>query len=318
MNISSYFDPRTELNTWENFKELNWKQQAITGIVSAIAAVIFPIYGGYVACRALVDYFSKNNGVKPFSETKSSQIAKPLLSDYEDETDKSSLSEQLPSEKHIEPEVNRDIDSMVDWKKMMYRGLAKGLASEELADLRLQHGFAEERGDCFFHSVAQLLNKIDPGGKHTKKSVRLKIQEQVQQRKDDRYSKLLNGNVDGITYENFLANIGNCVEDITEGSVIWGDSTCMQLVADAYDVNIVTHSVSTFELSAREALEDQYNELEMLPFNRDSGRDVGMEICTFIDSSHPVQPKGGPARHTINLGCMTRGPWGHWVPLFPG
>lgn len=294
MRIVDFIDPRTELNTWQNFKELTTKQKAITLLVSAVAAVIFLGYGGFVAFRALVHHFSK---IKPPLNRQSQEVndaSQPLLQ----------------PERPIRL-TNTDISTMTVWKQIMYRGLQKGLAPQ-----RLTHGFAEESGDCFFDSVAQVLNKIQPGQHHTKQSVRQRLEQQLRDCPDQRYEDLLRGNVDGHSYEDFCDNIHRCAEDFQDGGApIWGDRTCLQLVADAYRVKIVTHSTMMFELSLLDSMDHEWDDFEKFQYNRGDD-EIVVEVPTLVDSSE-ISPTEGAVRGTIHLGNMTRNVWGHFVPVFP-
>lgn len=294
MRVTDFIDPRTELNTWNNFKELSTKQKAITLLVSAIAAVIFLGYGGFVAFRALTHYFSKVET----HDSKASKAATPLLSEED----------PIPE---VLPVVNRDISTMVDWKQVLYRGLQKGLI-----EIDRTHGFAEESGDCFFDSVAQVLNKVDGRGTHTKQSVRLRLEQQLLECPDNRYEEMLRENIDGYTYRDFCENIRKCVEDYRDGGApIWGNKTCLQLVADVYQVKIEVHSTMAFELSLMESLDEQWNDFEKYQYNRGEN-EIVVEVPTIVDTSE-FNPREGRTRATVELGNMARGPWGHFVPVFP-
>ena len=296
MRIIDFIDPRTDLNTWDNFKQLSGKQKALTLLVSAVAFVALLGYGGFVTFRALTHFFSKTESPLRPGDQKIHNEASPLLNP-----------EPLERPRRA---VNTNISTMVKWKQMMSCGLDKGLAP-----LRMQHGFAEESGDCFFDSVAQVLNKIRPGENHTKQSVRLKLKEHLPQCQDNRYEQLLRGNADGYRYPDFCERIGDCVEDIKQGAPIWGNNVTLQLVADAYHVNIETHSVMTFELSLMESMNDQWENFEKHQYTRGES-EIIVEVCTELDTNE-FHPDQGDAVETIHLGNMSRGPWGHFVPVFP-
>jgi len=291
MRIIDYFDPRTELNTWENFKELNWKQKGITLLVSAIAAVIFPIYGGFVAFRALTHHFHK---VDASSE-------KPVPSPI---PQRSPPSSSASTELRSAPPKRE----MPEWKQMLYRGLSKQLAARNLT-----HGKAEENGDCLFDAVSQQLAKV--GIHRTKKQVREDIQDHLETCDDDtRYRALLRGNFEA-AYEDFVDRIGLCVEDVTEGAPIWGNKACLHMIADIYHVRIESYSVMAFEITLIDALNDQWDGFEKYQYHRGEF-DTGYEVCSEIDESE-ILPADGIVERTIQLGNLSRGPWGHFVPVSP-
>lgn len=298
MRISDYLNPKTELNTWANFKELNWKQEGIILLVSTIAAVIFPLYGGFVAFRALTHHFY--NVSKSTSNPEAAIVSS--LREQELESTSTLKTPIISSQKSQEP--------VAEWKKMMYKGFSK-----QLDNMGYQHGTAEETGDCFFDAVAQelnRLNRLEPGSHFTKKKIRKDIEKHLETCDHDRYQNLQKTGEEH-SYEEFCQRIGLCTEEITEGAPIWGNKTCLQLIADIYHVNIEVFSVMAFELSLFEGMDEQYKDFEKYQYQRKD--DTGYELCSEI-TQDTIHPNDGEAGETIRLGNLARGVWGHYVPVY--
>lgn len=297
MEIKAFFDPRTELNTWNNFKELNWKQKGVTLLVSAIAAVIFPLYGGFVAFRALTHYFHK------IDSEKTKEFPSPFVSDQE----QTEIPDPTPL-RTIRQKPMPSLETMSEWKQLLYRGLSK-----DLGEKGLKCGGAEESGDCLFDAVSQQLSEL--GIHKTKKQVREDIKHHLETCEDDtRYRELLRGDLEH-SYETFCERIGLCAEDIEEGAPIWGNKACMHMIADIYHVKIESYAVCAVERTLAEEMDDPWEGCEKYQFHR--GKDqTGYEVCTKMDEN-TYTPSDGRTTGTIRIGNLSRGGWGHFVPVVP-
>jgi hypothetical protein len=319
MHFSDFVNPTRDVRAWDNFRELSFGHKAATVVISVLAAIAFLGYGGFVAFRALSYEFRtlELDGKDPMAQ-QASKVDKQAKEHLVPKKQSTGRDPSLLPTKSNSPVVKQKpvatmkprppTDKMVDWKQFIYRNLSKDLEA-----MGLTFGGAEERGDCFFDAVAQLIT-IKTGLPHTKQMIRQSIQEHLSTYKGDRYSKLLNGNVEEHSYKDFCEKIGICAEDTS--APIWGNNVTAQAVADIYGIVVRVHRLTVVQLSLFESMDDTYSAFEKHRYTI-GGNEIIVEICSKMDEENAqvFKPESGATKGVIQLACAERGPWGHFVPV---
>ena len=215
----------------------------------------------------------------------------------------------IPEEIKSHPDTNQK--SKPNWRIFLEEQLEKQLSSMIPPKT---FGIAEENGDCFFNAVAQLLAR--QGNKSfTTRKIRADMKKHVANANDalnNYYKKLLQNNIDGYTFEYFCENIDKC-HDTMGGGVIWGNHATLQMIANMYSLEVTVHSCDLINCD-EEDIHSVYQDFERVEYIVEGSKSY--EICTLLDTSTCKPTTGNLIQGKIELACISRDPWGHYVPVF--
>lgn len=263
-----------------------------------------------------------------------------LINNYckENNIQRSDLKKGLLASGYNKPDSVEKIDQkkaaeMPQWKLFMRSELQK-----QLNAIGKTFNEAEENGDCFPDSVAQQLSKHEKYKSITKKDVRLAIADHLKKVNQDPYSQeavqykaLLS---DEAEYEALCNHVGKCLEDFKtgEGAPIWGNNAIAQMIANIYDVEVRIYASQMLTVTIADTLKGiklegeggelkggDYSQFNFMPIIDSEGLPAA-EVCSLIETEEDTLIRYEPLEGTkkngvIELANISRGPWGHWIPV---
>lgn len=210
-------------------------------------------------------------------------------------------------------------------EKEVWRQFLETEVSNQLKAIGRTFGHAEERGDCFFDAVAQQLNKL-LGKSLTKRDIRNEISKHLQKVNKDPYSQeavqyqALRG--DEVSYEDFCSQVHKCLEDFEpgQGVPVWGDRATAQMIADIFNVEVHVYASEMQTITMAETFKGRpYEKFNYIP-TKDMHGLPALEVCTLIETKEDMiirfEPlEGAKKKGVLELANISRGPWGHWMPI---
>ena len=225
MRIIDYFNPfSSQFHALDEFKNLSGGQKILTIALTALVSLVSFGFGGVAVFRALVNRFQ------------------PL--DLDADTPQSGTARKVDDARRSL--LRKSPENMGDRTLTMRKYL-----TQELRKMGKVFFETEDSGDCLFDAVAQALTLLD-GKEISMKEVRMACHEYIQkldkEQPGNNWLEQAIGNTQN--YDSLRKNIQYTAEELSPP--IWGDVPIIKMISKVFDVKVVSHELSSFEIDDRE------------------------------------------------------------------